>query len=60
MKNVILIGANGSTSKEIIPRLLEQDDVKLTLFLRRASRMQNLQSDRVVMSWKAMQAASQT
>lgn len=47
MKNVILIGANGSTSKEIIPRLLEQDDVKLTLFLRRASRMQNMQSDRV-------------
>ncbi|SFA96921.1 SDR family oxidoreductase [Azotobacter beijerinckii] len=47
MKNVILIGANGSTSKEIIPRLLEQDDVKLTLFLRRASRMQHMQSDRV-------------
>ena len=47
MKNAILIGANGSTSKEIIPRLLEQEDVKLTLFLRRASRMQDLQSDRV-------------
>lgn len=47
MKNVILIGANGSTSREIIPRLLEQDDVKLTLFLRRASRMQDMQSDRV-------------
>ncbi|WP_313252079.1 SDR family oxidoreductase, partial [Stenotrophomonas indicatrix] len=47
MKNVILIGANGSTSKEIIPRLLEQDDVKLTLFLRRASRMKDMQSDRV-------------
>lgn len=47
MKNVILIGANGSTSKEIIPRLLEQDDVKLTLFLRRASRMQSMQSNRV-------------
>ncbi|MFB8831191.1 SDR family oxidoreductase [Azotobacter sp. CWF10] len=47
MKNVILIGAHGSTSKEIIPRLLEQDDVKLTLFLRRASRMQHMQSDRV-------------
>lgn len=47
MKNVILIGANGHTSKEIIPRLLEQDDVKLTLFLRRASRMQHMQSDRV-------------
>ncbi|ROR17916.1 putative NADH-flavin reductase [Comamonas sp. BIGb0124] len=47
MKKVLLIGANGSTSKEIIPRLLEQDDVKLTLFLRRASRMQDMQSDRV-------------
>lgn len=47
MKNVILIGANGSTSQEIIPRLLEQDDVKLTLFLRHASRMQDMQSDRV-------------
>lgn len=47
MKNVLLIGANGSTSKEIIPRLLEQDDVKLTLFLRRASRLQTVESDRV-------------
>ncbi len=46
MKNVILIGANGHTSKEIIPRLLAQKDVKLTLFLRRASRMQDMQSDR--------------
>ncbi|GAA0749343.1 NAD(P)H-binding protein [Ideonella azotifigens] len=47
MKNVILIGANGSTSQEIIPRLLEQADVKLTLFLRRASRLQHMQSGRV-------------
>ena len=47
MKNVVLIGASGSTSKEIIPRLLDQDGVKLTLFLRRASRMQNIQSDHV-------------
>jgi hypothetical protein len=47
VKNVILIGANGETSREIIPRVLEQGDVKLTLFLRRASRMQNMQSDRV-------------
>ncbi|MGE4338124.1 MAG: SDR family oxidoreductase [Pigmentiphaga sp.] len=47
MKNVILIGANGRTSKEIIPRLLAQNDVKLTLFLRRASRMHDMQSDRV-------------
>jgi uncharacterized protein YbjT (DUF2867 family) len=47
VKNVILIGANGETSREIIPRVLEQRDVKLTLFLRRASRMRNMQSDRV-------------
>jgi N-acetyl-gamma-glutamylphosphate reductase len=30
MKNVILIGANGLTSREIIPRVLERDDVRLT------------------------------
>ena len=47
MKNVILIGANSRTSKEVIPRLLEQDDVKLTLFLRHAGRMQDMRSDRV-------------
>ncbi len=47
MKNVILIGANGRTSAEIIPRLLEQSDVKLTLFLRRASRIKNIQDNRV-------------
>ena len=47
MKNVLLIGANGDTSREIIPRLLEQQDVKLTLFLRRASRMENMRSERV-------------
>lgn len=44
---MILIGAHGGTSKEIAPRLLAQDDVKLTLFLRRASRMQDMRSDRV-------------
>lgn len=47
MKNVILIGANGHTSREIIPRLQEQQDVRLTLFLRRANRMQSRKSDRV-------------
>lgn len=47
MKNVILIGANGSTSQQILSRLLEQEDVKLTLFLRRAARLQHLQGARV-------------
>ena len=47
MKNVVILGANGHTSREIIPRLLEQEDVKLTLFLRRADRLKNINSDRV-------------
>ena len=47
MKNIILIGANGSTSQQITPRVMEQHDVKLTLFLRHASRLQHLQSERV-------------
>ena len=46
-KHVILIGANGRTAQEIIPKLLAQSDVKLTLFLRRASRMDDLKSSRV-------------
>ncbi|VFR45317.1 oxidoreductase (putative) [plant metagenome] len=61
MKNVILIGANGGTSRQIIPRLLEQDDVRLTLFLRRASRMHSMQSDRVnVVEGDAAQLADLT
>lgn len=47
MKNVILIGANGLTSKEIIARLLEQDDVRLTLFLRNAKRLGKIDSRHV-------------
>ncbi len=47
MKHVILIGANGHTSQEIIPRLLGQEDVTLTLFLRRAKRLQSRKSGRV-------------
>ncbi|AFC85679.1 SDR family oxidoreductase [Frateuria aurantia] len=47
MKNVIILGANGHTSQEIIPRLLEQDNLALTLFLRHADRLKGLNSDRV-------------
>ncbi|MFZ4286319.1 NAD(P)H-binding protein [Variovorax sp. HJSM1_2] len=47
MKNVILIGANGATSRQIIPRLLVQADVRLTLFMRRTNRLAHLRSDRV-------------
>ncbi|MFD1066581.1 SDR family oxidoreductase [Oceanobacillus locisalsi] len=41
MQHVMIIGANGRTAREIIPRLQEQIDVKLTLFLRQAERVQD-------------------
>jgi nucleoside-diphosphate-sugar epimerase len=47
MKNILILGANGASAREIIPRLLEQDDVRLTLFVRRAARVQSFKSDRV-------------
>ena len=47
MKNVIIMGANGRTAQEIIPRVLEQNDVHLTLFLRHASRLEHMKSERV-------------
>lgn len=45
MKHVIIIGANGRTAREIIPRLAAQEDVVLTLFLRRAERIADLVTD---------------
>lgn len=39
MKKVIVLGANGHTAREIVTRLLEQDDVELTLFARKAARL---------------------
>ncbi len=47
VKNVLIIGANGQTSAVIIPRLLDLKNVNLCLFLRDASRLNNLKSDRV-------------
>ncbi len=47
MRKVTLLGANGSTSRAIIPRLLKQDDVELTLFARRAERLRDLKSKNV-------------
>jgi hypothetical protein len=42
MKNVIIVGANGRSAREIIPRLARQSDVRLTLFLRQPERMADL------------------
>lgn len=47
MKKVILLGANGHTGGEITPRLLEQDDVELTLFARNAKHLDGFKGARV-------------
>ena len=47
MKRVIILGANGSTAREIVPRLLEQEDVELTLFARRTERLRDVEGPRI-------------
>ncbi|MCL4182073.1 MAG: SDR family oxidoreductase [Burkholderiaceae bacterium] len=47
MKKVILLGANGRTAREVIPRLLQQDDVVLTLFARHAKRLDDFRNRRI-------------
>ncbi|MFT3688442.1 SDR family oxidoreductase [Paenirhodobacter sp.] len=43
MKKVIILGANGGTAREIVPRLLGQGDVELTLFARHPQRLRHLE-----------------
>ena len=45
--NILILGANGHSAREIIPCLLELADVELTLFLRNAGRVRDLQHPRV-------------
>ncbi|MFT3707101.1 MAG: NAD(P)H-binding protein [Archangium sp.] len=47
MNNVLILGAHGSIARVAIDELLENTDAKLTLFLRDASRLGHLASDRV-------------
>jgi len=47
MKRVLLLGANGHTAREIIARLLKQDDVALTLFARNARHLSSFKGERV-------------
>ena len=49
MKKVIVLGANGHTAREIISRLLEQEDVELTLFARNARRLNGFKGERIRM-----------
>ena len=40
MKNVLILGANGQVARIVAKRLLsEQDDVQLTLYLRKSHRV---------------------
>lgn len=41
MKNLIILGASGNIAKHVIDILVKKNDVKLTLFLRRKSRLGN-------------------
>ena len=41
MKNVIILGASGNIAKHVIDILVKNDDINLTLFLRKASRLRN-------------------
>lgn len=41
MKNVIILGAGGNIAKHVIDILIKNDDINLTLFLRKASRLKN-------------------
>jgi saccharopine dehydrogenase-like NADP-dependent oxidoreductase len=39
LKNVIILGANGNIAKHVIDVLVKNDDINLTLFLRKVSRL---------------------
>ncbi|MBG9472188.1 NAD(P)H-binding protein [Priestia megaterium] len=47
MTNVLILGANGGIARLAIDLFLDQTDAKLTLYLRNASRLRNMNSDRV-------------
>jgi uncharacterized protein YbjT (DUF2867 family) len=47
MKNVIIIGAKARIARGIVDRLLEQGDVRLTLFSRHLDPLKDLQCERV-------------
>lgn len=47
MKNVVILGANGRTSRQVINCLLKQNDVNLTLFLRNPKRLGSILQQKV-------------
>jgi uncharacterized protein YbjT (DUF2867 family) len=61
--NILVLGANGQLARHTTPVLLRNSDVRLTLYLRRASRLTNPEPSRVrivdgdVLDAKALRAA---
>ena len=49
MTKVLVLGANGQLARNTIPFLLQNPDVLLTLYLRRANRRKNPDPSRVTM-----------
>ena len=47
MTRILILGANGQLARNTVPFLLKQKDVELTLYLRRASRLNNPDPSRV-------------
>lgn len=47
MKNLLILGANGSLAKVVTRYLLDNTDAKLTLFLRNSYRLNNINPERI-------------
>ena len=47
MTNALILGANGQVARNTIPFLLREENVRLTLYLRRAQRLKNPDPSRV-------------
>jgi uncharacterized protein YbjT (DUF2867 family) len=47
MKKILILGANGQIARFAIDLFLQTSDVQLTLYLRKAKRLRQLESDRV-------------
>ena len=65
MPKVLILGANGQLARNVIPFLLKQPDVHLTLYMRRAYRLKNPDPGRVtivegnVLNLETLKAAMQ-
>ncbi|MCW3791576.1 SDR family oxidoreductase [Paenibacillus sp. LS1] len=47
MSNVLILGANGGIARQAIDIFLQETDAQLTLYLRNANRMKNMESNRI-------------